>query len=158
MTDVFRWEYGYTNSISCPVASASVIEIGDLVSYNSTSDAAESATGFTWTMDLATTQENFHDVFLGVAMERSRAGDTARIRVATTGVFRFATPSATYDLGTFVGPDKAAGDAILAQTLETVATANLGVGRVVRKNPAAATEALVAIVSTIIWGGPQAAA
>ena len=60
--------------------------------------------------------------FLGVAMQRSRSGETAPIRVATTGVFEFDCPSGTFELGDMVGADEnAAGNALLNQQVAKVA-------------------------------------
>ena len=38
-------------------------------------------------------------------MQRSRSGETAPIRVATTGVFEFDCASGTFELGDMVGAD-----------------------------------------------------
>lgn len=155
MADTFRYMYGETNPITVAVDSATVIEIGDLV-YLDTDDAKPAASQ----ADLGTeaqNQEGFHDKFLGVALSRSRAGDTDPIRIATTGVFEFATASATYQPGALVGPaGTGAGDAVgvANQTVKSVATANLAVGRV-SELATSATKVKVAIVSTVMYGGPM---
>ena len=140
-----------------------MIEIGDLV-YLDTNDAKPSGqdtdsngTGDLWNTNLATTQEAFHDVFLGVAMQRSRSGDTDSIRVASTGVFEFASPSATYELGNLVGPDQTGGNNLENQQVELVAStlANQAIGRVARRNGSADTKVLIEIQSTVMTGGPQ---
>lgn len=156
MANVMRYKYGKTNPVLCPVDSATVIQIGDLV-YQDTDDAKPAA-DTTWDTNLATTQENFHDLFLGVAMQQSRSGDTDSIRVATTGVFEFIAASDTYELGQLVGPDKDTGDALLSQTVEDVATANLAVGHIARREGTATTTVYVDIKSVVMSGGPQAAA
>lgn len=157
MSNVMRYKYGETNPVMCPVDSATVIEIGDLV-YMDTDDAKPASTAALWDTNLATTQEAFHDAFLGVAMQQSRSGDTDPIRVATSGVFEFAAASDTYELGALVGPDKDTGDALLDQTVEDVAGANLAVGRIARREGSATTTVLVDVVSTVMRGGPQAMA
>ena len=86
MANTMRWRYGETNPVVLPVASATVIEIGDLVYLDTTTKPAGSVT---YGGSLAATQESFHDKFAGVAMQPSRNGDTHDIRVATTGVFEF---------------------------------------------------------------------
>jgi hypothetical protein len=66
-------------------------------------------------------QEAFANSFLGVAMQRSRSGDTDTIRVATTGVFEFDCPSGTWGLGDLVGATinpRAPG--VLSQSLDSV--------------------------------------
>lgn len=80
-----RYKYCDANPVQAPaVGTAVVIQPGDLVT-----DTPESAADVTWDTDLATTQEAFHDAFLGVSGQRSRDGDTDPIRVNTTGVDTF---------------------------------------------------------------------
>ena len=95
MANTMRWRYGETNPVVLPVASATVIEIGDLLYLDTT---AKPAGLHSYGASLAATQETFHDTFAGVAMQQSRAGDTQDIRVATSGVFEFACASATFDV------------------------------------------------------------
>jgi hypothetical protein len=100
MADVMRWRYGDTNPVSAAVDAATVIEIGDLV-YQEVDDARPASAQ----ADLGTeaqNQEGFHDKFLGVAMQASRNGDTAPIRLATSSVFEFVTAAAAYELGALV--------------------------------------------------------
>jgi hypothetical protein len=154
MADVMRWRYGDTNPVSAAVDAATVIEIGDLV-YQEVDDARPASAQ----ADLGTeaqNQEGFHDKFLGVAMQASRNGDTAPIRVATSGVFEFVTAAAAYELGALVG---LVGATTLAdQELKAVATENLAVGRVAKRVNPAGTAVYVEIVSTVMRGGPQAMA
>ena len=155
MADVFRYRYGDANPVQVPVASATVIEIGDLV-YLSSGNALPASSQ----ADLGTkaqNQEGFHDAFIGVSMSRSRNGDTAPIDVATSGVFEFDSASASYALGALVGPaGTGAGDAVgvANQTVESVATANLAIGRVAAATTSQ-TKVKVDIVSTVLRGGPM---
>jgi hypothetical protein len=166
MADNLRWRYGDTNPVVVPVDSAIVIEIGDLVFMEvddarpAGQDTNSDGTGDLWNTNLALTQEAFHDKFLGVAMQRSRAGDVEPIRVATTGVFEYDAASATYELGALVAPDKAAGNNLLNQKLIAVGPTlhNQSIGRVAKRVSPAGTKVLVDIQSTIMVGGPQAMA
>jgi hypothetical protein len=166
MADNMRWRYGDTNPVVVPVDSATVVEIGDLVflevddARSAGQDANADGTGDLWNTNLATTQEAFHDKFLGIAMQRSRNGDTDPIRVATTGVFEYDAASAAYELGTLVAPDKAAGNNLLSQKLVAVggSSHNLAVGRVAKRAAAGSTRVLVDVQSTVMLGGPQAMA
>ncbi|RIK72633.1 MAG: hypothetical protein DCC68_26205, partial [Planctomycetota bacterium] len=117
-------------------------------------------TGDLWNTNLATTQEAFHDKFLGVAMQRSRAGDTDPIRVATTGVFEFDCVSGTYELGTLVSPDQTGGNNLRNQQVRSVTGTqhNLAIGRVAKRLGTAGTRVLVDIQSTVMTGGAQAMA
>ncbi len=154
MADVMRWRYGDTNPVTVPVDSATVIEIGDLV-YLEVDDGRPASSQ----ADLGTeaqNQEGFHDKFLGVAMQASRNGDIAPIRVATSGVFEFITASTTYELGNLIG---LVGATTLAdQDVKQVATENLAIGRVAKRLNPAGTSVLVDVVSTVLRGGPQAMA
>lgn len=155
MSDVMRWRYGETNPIVLPVDSATVIEIGDLV-YLDTDDAKPAAAQADQ-MTEAANQALFHNKFAGVAMQRSRAGDTDPIRVATTGVFEFVTPSATREVGALLGVDEqTSGTALENQMIDVVAGAHLAIGRCAKRVNPADTRVLVDIVSTVMYGGPQA--
>ena len=155
MADVMRWRYGDTNPVMLAVDSATVIEIGDLV-YLDTDDAKPAASQADQSSEAAN-QELFHDKFAGVAMQRSRAGDTDPVRVATTGVFEIACPSETREVGQLLGVDEAAsGTALENQKVDDVATVNLSIGRCAKRVNPADTKVLVDIVSTIGRGGPQA--
>lgn len=154
MSDKMRWRYGDTNPVAAAVDSATVIEIGDLVWQDT--DDAKPAGSLTWSTNLATTQNGFADKFLGVAMQRSRSGETAPIRVATTGVFEYDCASATFELGALVGPAGNGGStALLNQQLAAVAASSGAVGRVAKRQPSAATSVLVDVRSTVMTGGVE---
>lgn len=155
MSEVFRYLHGDTNPIAVAVNSATVIELGDLL-YLVTDDARP----FSDQADLGTlaqNQEGVHDMFLGVALSRSRAGDTLDVNIATRGVFEFDTASATYQPGDLVGSAGTGSGGLVGmanQTVAAVATANLAVGRV-SKLATSATKVQVSILSTVMHGGPQ---
>jgi hypothetical protein len=152
------WRYGDTNPILCAVDSANVIEVGDMVYLSGavgTGDDAIAASGYTWTVSIGATQDAFHNVFLGVAMQRSRSGDTDPIRIATTGVFEFDSAAATWLLGELVGPADSGSSTLEDQKVSEVADVARSIGRVVKATAASATKVLVAIESTVLTGGPQ---
>jgi hypothetical protein len=152
MTDKMRWRYGDTNPVIGAVDAATVIEIGDLV-YQETDDVRPASSQADQNTKVAN-QELFTSKFLGVAMQRSRAGETAPIRVATTGVFEFDCPSGTLELGILMGVDEnAAGTALVNQQAVTVAQANRAIGRVAKRESTAAISALIDIRSTVMTGG-----
>lgn len=156
MANVMRWRHGATNPVTINVASATVIEIGDLIGVDTTAKPVE-GTSWPWDTNEATSQEKFHDAFLGVATQASRAGDTDDITVATSGVFEMIAESDTYLFGQLVGPYDvgATGTNLGSQSVEDVATANLAIGRVARRVTVAATSVFVDIKSTLYMGGPQ---
>ena len=154
MSDKMRWRYGDTNPVVAAVDNATVIEIGDLV-YQDVDDAKPASAQADQGSETAN-QELFADKFLGVAMQRSRSGDTDPIRVAATGVFEFDCPSGTFELGDMVGADEnAGGNALLDQQVAAVSASKYAIGRVAKRVAAAATSVLVDIRSTIMTGGVE---
>jgi hypothetical protein len=152
MSDKKRWRYGDTNPVIAAVDSATVIEIGDIL-YLDTDDAKPASSQADQGLE-STNQSLLKTNFLGVAMQRSRSGDTDPIRVATTGVFEFECPSSTYELGGLIGSTEASnGTELEDQTLATVATSAAAVARIARRAPSAVTSILVDIRSTIMTGG-----
>ena len=156
MSNIMRWRYGETNPVIIPVDGSTAIEIGDLVylaSGNALPASAQANQG-----SAAANQQLFHSHFAGVAMQQSRVGDTNPIRVATTGVFEFDCPSSTFALGALLGPYEAGGDTTLAsQQVTSVSAVDEAIGRCASAVGTAATSVLVDIVSTVLYGGPQAA-
>jgi hypothetical protein len=152
MSDKMRWRYGDTNPVVAAVDSATAIEIGDLV-WQDTDDAKPAASA-AWTANLAGTQGVFTPKFLGVAMQRSRAGDTAPIRVATSGVFEFDCASTTAELGATVGAAaNSGGTALDNQMVVAVANNAYAIGRVAKRLATAATTILIDINSVVMNGG-----
>jgi len=152
MSDKMRWRYGDTNPVVAAVDSSTVIEIGDLL-YQDTDDAkpaSSQADQGSETVNQATFAANF----LGVAMQRSRSGDTAPIRAATTGVFEFDCPSGTFELGDLIGADEnGAGNALLDQQVATVGDSQFAIARVAKREASATTSVLVDVRSTVMTGG-----
>lgn len=146
-----RWRYGDTNPVVAAVDAATVIEIGDLV-YQEVDDVRP-ASALADQGSEAANQELLADKFLGVAMQRSRAGDTSTIRVATTGVFEFDCATGSFELGDLIGADEnGAGNALLNQQVAKVTGSAGAVGRVARR-AAATTSVLVDVRSTVMTGG-----
>ena len=165
--------YGDTDPrVTKAVPSLVTVSIGDLVfAADDSSGIGDEAGGNVvvgspipadqtpWQSTLAGTQEWFHDRFLGVACQRSRSGDVDPVRVATKGRFRFTCESATFKVGDLVGPAQAgATQALSPQKVVAVATPNLAIGRIGKDYPSAVTEVEVEVESTVVHGGPQAAA
>jgi len=154
MSDKMRWRYGDTNPVVAAVDAATVIEIGDLV-YQEVDDARP-ASGLPDGGEEAANQEVFATKVLGVAMQRSRAGDTSPIRVATTGVFEFDCPNSTFELGDLAGVDEnTAGSALLNQQVVKVAASKYAIGRVAKRAATTTPSVLVDIRSTVMTGGVE---
>ena len=152
MSSKMRWRYSDTNPVNAAVDSEIVIEIGDLV-WQDVDDAKPASSQADQSSETAN-QELFADNFLGVAMQRSRSGDTDPIRVASTGVFEFNCPSGTFELGDLVGVDEASGGTALEdQQVASVAATKYAIARVAKRVGTAATSVLVDIRSTVMTGG-----
>jgi len=149
MSDQMRWRYGDTKPVVAKVDSNTVIKIGDLL-YLSDNKAVPAA-NMTLLSDTATTQTGFSTVFLGVAMQHSGAGESAPIRISTSGIFEFECPSAVYELGDLVGIYVNTTDSVLEnQMLTKVSSTACAIGRVWRYQSAATTSILVYLNSTIM--------
>lgn len=157
MANKMRWRYGDTKPVvTKPIASGTIIQIGDLVHQGVGGEVA-TAVAVSYGGSLAEAQGNLHDVFLGVAMQQSRDGDTDPIRVATAGVFEFDCAAAQFELGDLVGADdNLASSALLNQQVIEVTDESLAIGRVTKREGSNATKVLVEIVSTVMTGGAQA--
>ncbi len=101
MSDKMRWRYGDQKTVQAAVDWETVIETGDLLWLDG--DDAKPASDLDTSKLSNSPGEQFAKKFLGVAMQRSRNGDTSPIRVATTGVFEFDCPSSRFELGELIG-------------------------------------------------------
>jgi len=155
MSDRMRWRYGETNPVIAAVDAETVIEIGDLLYQED--NLAKPASDQTDALSEGSNQILFAENFLGPSMQRSRAGETDPIRVATTGVFQYDCPADTYYLGDMIGADEnTAGNALLNQQVTKCASLpGRAIGRVARNEPLSATSILVDIRSRIMTGGVE---
>lgn len=157
MANTMRWRYGDTNPVRMPVAADTVIEIGDAI-YQEASLAKPAAAMDDQGSELLN-QQFFQDDFVGIAMQSSAAGDTADIRIATTGVFEFDCNPATFDIGDLVSlAANGNEDGLENQKAVQVASVSSSLGRCAKQANPAQSRVLVDIVSTVMRGGPQAAA
>ena len=131
-----RYSFNTTNPVMAEVDTTSAIALGDLVAQ--VSGEAISATDFTWTTDLATTQGNFTTAFLGLSGQ-TKLADVAKIygnsvanqiRIDCSGIYEGDYTGSALVIGDYVGPSSAA-SVLLPQSLVKVATASLAIGRVV---------------------------
>jgi hypothetical protein len=134
------------------VPTATVIESGDLIATLASGGNPYPASAEVWDTDLATTQTNFSTRFLGVSMEASRSGDIQPIRVNCGGVHKFTCAAATFELGALVGPAKDTGNALLDDTVVSVASEALAIGRVAKRYASNTTVVEVEVFSTVMQG------
>lgn len=135
------------------VNSATVIEAGDLCWQDT--DDVKPASDFTWDTSLAVTQAAFILKFVGMAADRSKAGETEQVKVDKNGVKKFTCASTTFEIGALVGPAKASGNALENQKVVAVATANLAIGRVAKRYSSATTEVEVELFTFLDTLGTQ---
>jgi hypothetical protein len=141
-----RWRYGDTNPVVAAVDAETVIEIGDMVAQLNDRTLPASAWG--------AVGPAFASLFLGIAMQRSRAGETAPIRVATTGVFEFECDASRFQLGELVKPrPDGARNGLESQAIAKSESPDLAIGRVAKREPVSNISVLVAILSTVMNGG-----
>lgn len=157
MPNTMRWRYGETNPVMLPFLAGTVIEIGDLLYLEGGN--VKPASSQTDQGTLALNQGTFHDNFIGVAMQCTTGATAETIRVSTTGVFEFSCLSATFGVGDLLGStEDGTGGALESQIVISVATENLALGRCVKQTASGSEQVFVDIVSTVVRGGPQAAA
>ncbi len=152
MSDRMRWRYGDTNPVVAAATAEETIEIGDVVLLEQ--GAARAAASLAPGESLEAVRTEFAGRFLGVAMQRSAAGEAAPVRVATTGVFEFDCAPDTFELGDWVAPAQAAsGNGLRNQQVAKVASAAVAIGRVARREPTLSARVLVNVFSTVMTGG-----
>jgi hypothetical protein len=152
MSDNLRWRYGETNPVMAAVDSATVIEIGDLL-YLDTDDAKPASAMPDQSSEL-NNQVMFALKFLGVAMQKSRAGDATPIRVATGGVFEFDAVANTFEIGDLLGAhEDSNGTQLKNQEVAKVGATDQAIGRCVKRSPTSATKVCVSVSSTVVAGG-----
>lgn len=88
MANTFRYLRGETNEVSMNVASATVIEVGDFILFKATGSYAIPPTSLADAGDAAANREAAADGFVGIALTGSQVGETDKITVATSGVFK----------------------------------------------------------------------
>lgn len=123
---------------------------GDPIALDA-SGLAYPASAETWNTNEATTRAAFVTKFTGISEGRSRAASTdlrdLRIPVNMDGTYEFDVESATFVVGEFVGPAKAAGNA-LVNTCKKVTLKTEAVAVVVQNYSTATTRVLARLINT----------
>ena len=123
-----RWLYGQTNPVMVPFGASQVLTVGDVCAIDASGNLYR-AEDETWNTDEATTRAAFITKFAGITGQSKRTGDTKPYgnsanlaRVDTLGVFEADLDTATTLIAgvDLVGPAKAAGNALLSQTVKKV--------------------------------------
>lgn len=152
-----RHRFGAQYVVRVAVDSATAIQMGDLV-YLDTDDA-KPASSETWNTDLATTQSNFNNHFLGIAQADHAAGSGAvldfPVDISPLAVYEMDCDEETHEIGDLVGPSKPTGTSLLAGKVKKVTSAASGCGRCVHRDPTAQTRVMVRFQSAY-WGNNDA--
>jgi len=148
-----RHRYGQQAIIRGAVDSATEIAMGDLV-YLDTDDI-KPASSETWSTDLAGTQANFVNHFLGIALANHAAGSGIEldfpVDISPYSVYEMDSNEETHELGDMLTPIKASGNALVANKLKKTTTASVACARCMRRDPTALNRVLVRIQSAY-WG------
>lgn len=132
--------------------ATNAIEVGTLVAASSS--AVVPIESFPWSTDIATTRTNFVAAFLGASVSRSRAGkgdpEDLTCLYAQDGDFECEVASATYQIGDYLTPVKAAGDALTNVLTKTSATKANAVAVVTQDLLVAGTKVMATLVNTTI--------
>jgi hypothetical protein len=143
--------------VQYPKTASALIKAGDLL--YAPSGAVSPASDLAWNSTLALTQEDFHDLFAGVAIDGSLAAETRDVTVAPecTAEFPCATLGSQLEVGQYIGAAKQSGNALERQKVVSVATANLAIGKLARRALVGDTSLLVKVsgVKTTGSGGVQ---
>ncbi len=101
-----RFRSGQVQLRKIRVDANTIIEAGDLLWLDGI--LARPASDITWNSDLATTQADFSEKFLGIAHQASGPGDALPISVdiSSDSVYELDCSPGNYELGQPVGPDE----------------------------------------------------
>jgi hypothetical protein len=156
-----RLKSGDPRARRIPATVAAEIKPGDHVVLVSSKAIRASSLADSGTK--AQNQEAAHDIYLGVALDQSLAGESKDILVASRGEFEYpcAALGQAYDVGTpfgLAGTGSAGAVGVADDLVEPVATANLAVGILSRNAASGATSVFIEIagVLTTPQGGVKA--
>lgn len=153
-----RHRYGQQAIIRGAVDSATEIAMGDLV-YLDTDDI-KPAGSETWSSDLAGTQGNFVNHFLGIALADHTAGSGIQldfpVDISPFSVYEMDCNEETHELGDMLTPIKAGGNALVANKLKKTTSASAACARCMRRDATALGQVLVRFQSAY-WGINDAA-
>jgi hypothetical protein len=150
---IMRHRYGAQFLVHVAVDSATAISAGDLLFLDT--DDAKPASSETWNTDLATTQANFTNHFLGIAQADHEAGSGAvtdfPVDISPMATYELDCDSETHEVGDLLGVAKATGNALLPAKLKKASAAAGACCRCTRRDPTAATRVYVRMQSAY-WG------
>jgi hypothetical protein len=130
-----------STKVKAPVASATVIEVGDFLYHDTTNNDVRPASSQTDNVGEEANQAEFATLFVGVALHASASGDTDDILVetSTTKEYSVTIVSGTPRLGALLGISEASGTALADQTLEIVTSYDVAIAVVTDDSASART-------------------
>lgn len=153
-----RHRYNEPNPINILAQASTAINIGDIciIATNNATNAGNLTAGANTN---ASVQLAIHTNFVGVSMDQRLSGNATagNILVGTTGVWEFdCLDEVAKPLGTFYGVGLLTGGTNQAsQIVQSVATANLAIGKVAMHKVANATTVRLEILSSVTRIGMQ---
>lgn len=134
------------------VDDLTTIAVGDMLWLDTS--LVEPASTFTWDTDLPTTQGNFKELFVGIALEAHASGDgdtKIAVDISPLSYYDFTCESDAHEENTTMAPAKhPTTDTLLSNKLDVALLAN-SIARVARVDNAATTTCLVRFQS-YLWG------
>ena len=153
-----RHRYGTQYIVRAAVDSGTEIRLGDLLFLDT--DDAKPASSEAWVTDLVTTQSNFNNHFLGIALAEHPANSGAvsdfPVDISPLSVYEMDCDSEVHELGDLLTPIKASGNALVPNKLRKTTTTAAGCARCLRRDPVSRTTVLVRFQSAY-WGSNNAA-
>ena len=151
MSDVQRHRKEFHRPRYLPVLSATVIEVGDLMYWDSANNVAKPVSAFTYGSSLGETQKSIAPKFLGASNSRSRNGDTDLIEIQASGIKEYVCASATFAIGDLVGvDDNVGGTALTDQQVIAVTNPDKAIGRVAKRYGSATTNVEIELFPNIL--------
>jgi hypothetical protein len=157
MSDKLRYVRGDAEKVFSAPASATVIEVGDMLFQHPTDRDPKNAGAM---LDQGTpllNRDTFQEFFLGVSESRSESGDTKKIGIITAAEVVMDCAAATFDIGDMVGAaEESGGTALEDQKVIAVTGESEAIGVVTEKYGSNTTEVRFRVRSTIMRNSIQA--
>ena len=151
MSDVFRHRKEFHRPRFYPVVADDAIEVGDLMYWDATEEAARPVSAFTYGTTLGETQKAINHLFLGMSGDRSKAGDTIDVEVQASGIKEYVCASTTWEVGDLVGiDDNSGGTALEDQQVIAVTNTDKAIGIVAKRVSSAATAVQIELFPNIL--------
>lgn len=140
-----------------PFPASTAVSVGDLLTWNDGALVAKPANARADKGSKALNQADFRTLFLGVAADQrlsteTSTGNDSRRLVIIDGIFDCDCASATFEVGDLIGIDRDATPLNMNQQVIKVATPNLAIGFVTKREPSAVTKVRCRLTSSLMYG------